>query len=53
MAKIIESGWFLGTTLSNLGRIILLGIAVPLAKDVLPKLATKAIASAVDQLEKK
>ena len=53
MAKIIELGWFLGTTLSNLGRIILLGIAVPLTKDVLPILATKATASVVDQLEKK
>ena len=42
LAKIIQSGEFLGK----------LDLAVPLAKDVLPKLATKATLSAIDKLEK-
>ena len=43
MAKIIQADRFLSKTLSNMDKNILLDLAVPLAKDVLPKLATKAI----------
>ena len=45
LAKIIQSGEFLGKTLGNmiseLGKKSLKDLAVPLAKDVFPKLATK------------
>ena len=41
MAKIIQSGIFIDKTLDNLGKKALLDLAVPLTKDVLPKLATK------------
>ena len=40
LAKIIQSGEFIGKTLGNLGKKALLDFAVPLAENVLPKLAT-------------
>ena len=39
--------------MSILGKKALLGLLVPLAKDVLPKLATKATSSALDKFKKK
>ena len=39
--------------MSNLGKIGLIDLAVLLAKDVLPKLATKGTSSILDKLEKK
>ena len=42
ISKIIQSGQFLGKTLGNLGKKVLADLPVPLAKDVLPKLTTKA-----------
>ena len=42
MSKIIQSWGFCGKTLGNLGKKALLDLAVPLAKDVLPKIPTKA-----------
>ena len=40
LAKIIQSGEFIGKTLGNFGKKALLDFAVPLAENVLPKLAT-------------
>ena len=52
-SKLIKSGGFLGKTLGNLGKKVLLDFAVPLIKDVLPKLATKATSSVLDKFERK
>ena len=57
MSKIIQSGGCLGKTLGNivntLGEKVLLDLAVHLAEDVLPKLATEATSSVLDNFEKK
>ena len=45
LSKIIQSGRFLGNMIDNLGKKALTGLAVPLAKDILPKLTTKATSS--------
>ena len=42
LSKIIQSGRFLGNMIGNLGKKALTDLAVPLVKDILPKLATKA-----------
>ena len=39
--------------MNNLGKKALLDLAVPLAEDVLPKLATKATLSLLEKFEKK
>ena len=52
ISKMIQSGGFLGKTLGKLGKKVLLDLAVCLAKDVLPKLATKATSSVLDKFEK-
>ena len=57
MSKIIQSVGFLGKTLgniiNNLGKKALLDLAVTLAEDVLPKLATKATLSLLEKFVKK
>ena len=53
MSKIILSGESLGKTLGNLGKKVVLDLAVPLAKDVLPKLATKGTSPVLDKFERK
>ena len=57
LSKIIQLGGFLGKTLdkmmSNIGKKALINLAVPLAKDVLPKLATEATSSVLDKFERK
>ena len=53
ISTIIQSGRFLGKMLSNLGKNVLLNLAVPLAKDVLPKLATTVISCVLEKLKKK
>ena len=56
LSKIIKSGGFLGKTLGNLSKKVILALfalAVHLVKDVLPKLTNKATSSAKDKLEKK
>ena len=53
ISEIIQLGGFLGKTVGKLGKKVLLGLAVPLAKDVLPKLSTKATFSVSDKFEKK
>ena len=57
LSKIIQSGRFLGKTLGNvLGNFrkkALIDLAVLLAKNVLPKLATIAALSAIDKFERK
>ena len=57
LAKIIQSGQFLGKALgnmmSNLGKKALTDLAVPLTKDVMPKLATKPTLSILDEFKKK
>ena len=46
LSKVIQWGGFLGKVLSNtMGNLGLKELAVPLTKDVLPKLATKATSS--------
>ena len=53
-SKIIQSGGFLDRTLGNMmGKKTLIDLAVPLAKDILPKLATKVASSAIDKFERK
>ena len=55
--KIIQSGGFFGKTLDkvidNLDKKALIGLAVPLTKDVLLKLGTKATSSVLDKFERK
>ena len=57
LSKIIQSAGFLGKTLGNgignLGKKTLIDLAVPLAKDVLPKLTTKATSSVLNKFERK
>ena len=56
LSKIIKSGGFLGKTLGNLSKkviLALLALTAHLVKDVLPKLTNKATSSAKDKLEKK
>ena len=53
LPTVIQSVGFLGKTLGNLGKKVLLDLAVPLAKDVLPKLATKVTLCALDKFERK
>ena len=57
LSKIIQSGGFLGKTLpnemTNLGKKALLDLAVPLAKDVLPKLAGEVTLSVLDKFNRK
>ena len=43
----------LGNVRGNLGKKALINLAVPLAKDVLPKLATKATSSLLAKFERK
>ena len=52
ISKIIQSRGFLCKRLGKLGKKVLLDLAVSLVKEVLPKLATKATFSALDQFEK-
>ena len=52
-SKAIQSGRFLGKTLGNLDKKVLLDLAIPLAKDVMPKLATKATSSLLNKFERK
>ena len=51
LSKIIQSSRFLGKTISNLKKKALLDLAVPLAKDVLRKLPTKATSSVLEKLK--
>ena len=51
LPNIIQSGGFRCKTLGNFDKKVLLDLALPLAKDVLPKLATKAILSVLDKFE--
>ena len=57
LSKIIKSGGFLTNTFGNvigtLGKKTLMDLAVPLAKDLLPKLATKATSSKFDKFDRK
>ena len=51
--KITQSGKFLGSAIGILGKEALINLAVPLAKDILPKLVTKAFSSILDKFERK
>ena len=54
LPKIIQLGGCISKMLGNLGnKKALLDLAVPLVKDVLPALATKATSSALDKFERK
>ena len=53
LSNIIHSAEFLGNVIGNLGKIELIDLTVPLAKDILPKLATKAVSSVKEKFEKK
>ena len=54
LVKLIQSGGFLGKTLDNvmgnLGKKAIIDLAVPFAKDVWPKLTTKATSSILDKI---
>ena len=56
ISKIIQSRGSLRRTLvimmDKLGKKVLLDLALPLAKDVLPKLATKATSTVLEKFEK-
>ena len=49
----IPLGRFLDKTLLNLDKKVLLALAVPLDKDILPKLASKTTLSLIDKFERK
>ena len=49
LSKIIQSGTFLGNMTDNPAKETLINLAVSLAKDVFPKLTTKAPSSITDQ----
>ena len=51
-SKLIQSGRLLSKILGNLSKTVLLDSALPLGKDVLPKLVTKATLSVLDKSEK-
>ena len=51
--KITQSGALLDNMVDNLDKKALINLSVLLAKDVLPKLATKATNSLLDKFEKK
>ena len=51
LSKIIQSSRFLGKTISNLNKKAFLDLVVPLAKDVLRKLPTKATSSVLEKLK--
>ena len=53
LTKIIQSDGFLGNMISNLVKKALADFAVPLTKDVFPKLATRATLSILDKFERK
>ena len=52
LAKMIQSGRCFSKYLKNLGKYVSSGLAVPLAKDVLPKLAAKDIPTQTKTLRK-
>ena len=52
LCKIIHSGGFLSNAMGKIGKEALTNLTVPLAKDVLPKLATKATLSILDKFER-
>ena len=49
LVQIIQSGGFLGKTLGNLDKKVLLDLAVPLGKGVFPELAIKPTSSVLDK----
>ena len=51
LSKIIQSDGFFGNMMGNLGRQVLIGFPVLVAKDVLSKFGTKAISSILDKSE--
>ena len=53
LSKIIQSGRFLGNMIDKLGKEALMKIDVPLAKNILPQLATKATLSVKYSFERK
>ena len=57
ISKLLKSGPSLGKTLGNMmgkvGKKVLWHLDVPLAKEVLPKSATKATSSVLDKFERK
>ena len=53
LSKIIQSGDILGNMLGNLGKKLLIDLAVPLVKDVVTKLATKAALPVIDKFKRK
>ena len=53
LSLIIQSDRFLSNMIGIFGKEILTKFAVPLAKDVLHKLATKAALSVIDKFERK
>ena len=52
ISKVIQSGGLLDKTLDKLGKKVLLEFAIPLVKNVLPKLATKTTSFVLDNLKK-
>ena len=53
LSKIIQSGGFLGNMIAKLGKEALMKSAVPLAKYILPQIATRATSSVIDDFERK
>ena len=49
LSKIIKSDGVLDKMLDNFNKTVLLDLTVPLAKDILPKLATRATSSVSDK----
>ena len=52
-SEMVDPGGFLGNIMGNLSKKVLLELVVPLTKDVLAELATKATLSVLDKFERK
>ena len=53
ISKIIQSGGSFGSWLSNLGKEILINIAIPVARDNLPGLVSNLTSNAINKFERK
>ena len=53
LSKIIQWNRFLGNIIPSLDKKAPIDLVVPLAKSVLPKLATKQVSSILDKFQKK
>ena len=53
ISKIIQSGGSIGSWLANLGKEALTNVAIPLARNNLPKLVSNLTSSAINKFDRK